>query len=257
MKKLLAILLSAVMIASVTGCSPKDDDDDDNDAKASQSEESDDKDSKKDDDSSKKDDSEVKLQSNSWSDFYSAYSQQISNGYDNLTEKSADDLDVAFEALKILNGDINLAFCATFFDKDAKTVVPMMFAMFQCKDGKYSESGNTASFEAKNSNGVVLKFEVSYDKKESAEFNYYENDKLLSTMSLCFTKEYAAKVYTDKTKNEQVIFIACKNGDAYSGSSKTAKDITLYKSASIKNYDDYVKGMDVVLKVVNGKYTKG
>ena len=189
---------------------------------------------------------------NNWPDLFKEYQVRF---LDNTTAFSEDE-ETDLLMLTLMAGDIEIAFTSAFFGPDAETGTAMVFEMFGGENITYSESGDTAAAEA-DFDGTREKYEVQYDGGNTAVMKQYMDGELISELSLCVTKEYAAKMYKRYTPDAEQTVCAIVNpkGDIWLGVDQAVLDGTLYQNAAAAADTKFATNLPETHTYIDGEYS--
>ncbi len=196
------------------------------------------------------------LESDKWSSFYAYYTERFNKGYEHMEDLS-EDLGATMIFMDLIAGEIDLAFTATFFDKDATTALGIAFSMFGYEDVKYQESGDTAGVTMKDKEGKEVVQTLRYDGNNSAEFTSTTDGTLEFSLSIAVTDDYVAKTYTKGDLSYGMHAVIYENGDLSIGVNDSATDaLSLYKNTDAAKDSNFISKMEKQLVIENGKVVK-
>jgi len=191
----------------------------------------------------------------SWMELFTEYQKRFTEDIEAFNSGT----DTAMLALKLMRGEIDLAFTGSFFDPTAEDSVKMVFEMFGMQDVSYTEQGDTAAAEGTDSEGVPTKFELRYDGGNTAVLYYYTDGELATELSLCVTDDYAAKMYKSFEADDPmtVCGIVKPNGDVWIGVDTKALDGTLYQNEAAAADPSFVTSLPEHSTYIDGVLTEG
>ncbi|MDL2238516.1 hypothetical protein LJC56_11955 [Christensenellaceae bacterium OttesenSCG-928-K19] len=190
----------------------------------------------------------------SWMELFTEYQKRTTEDIEAFISGT----DTAMLALKLMKGEIDLAFTASFFDPTAEDSVKMVFEMFGLQDVSYTEQGDTATAEGTDSEGVSTKFELRYDGGNTAVLYYYTDGELKTELSLCVTDDYAAKMYKsyEADNPETICAILKPNGDVWLGADTKVLDGTLYQNEAAAADPSFVTSLPEHSTFIGGVLTE-
>ncbi|MDL2236491.1 hypothetical protein LJC56_01460 [Christensenellaceae bacterium OttesenSCG-928-K19] len=190
----------------------------------------------------------------SWMELFTEYQERTTEDIEAFISGT----DTAMLALKLMKGEVDLAFTGSFFDPTAEDSVKMVLEMFGLQDVSYTEQGDTASAEGTDAEGVPTKFELRYDGGNTAVLYYYTDGELETELSLCVTDDYAAKMYKSyETDNPETICAIVKpNGDVWLGTDTKVLDGTLYQNEAAAADPSFVTSLPAHSTFIDGVLTE-
>lgn len=205
-------------------------------------------------DSSSQDDSSQNASSNDWTSFYDSYSEAMSQAYDNVEViLPEENFMYSMDMLRLINGDITLAFTSAFFS-GSEEGVEIALSMFGHSDMDYSESGDTATLTGKNSDGENFEYELKYDKSSaSAILTATSSGEKVEVISIHVDDNFYAKTYwSPESGNTRAI--SYTNGDFHMcwDDEPAAEGDHLYKNTDFAQDSDFGTGLAHFMSVEDG-----
>ncbi|MDL2238349.1 hypothetical protein LJC56_11095 [Christensenellaceae bacterium OttesenSCG-928-K19] len=190
----------------------------------------------------------------SWMELFTEYQKRTTEDIEAFISGT----DTAMLALKLMKGEVDLAFTASFFDPTAEDSVKMVFEMFGLQDVSYTEQGDTAIAEGTDTEGIPTKFELRYDGGNTAVLYYYTDGELVTEFSLCVTDDYAAKMYKsyEADSPETICAIVKPNGDVWLGTDTKVLDGTLYQNEAVASDPSFVTSLPEHSTFIGGALTE-